>query len=380
MTSALLPSLTALWAQLRQAAAGEAFTALLMEVFGASAAAAEALRQQLLDGSELGLAFELVEGEALEGELSRYGPGGSDGVGMIGVSSALVAEGADGAQLETVLMAAIGQHIAVLLESEPATARELGQRFAEVLLVDTSARPPVWQVLADEASDAVIDPALQERANALLVEVQAALAARAGEAAFLDLLTEIFGAADRNAEAFEQAAAELIARLRGGDDLGLRFELETGAELAGVRGAYAAVGDNGVPTVYINADWAAAASDAELRLLLLEEIGHHFDTLLNGEVDTPGDEGQLFAALFSGIELSAEERAAIASEGDQRTLTIDGEQVLVEAGVASTNGVVINTANTTLNATTATSGRLNYTITVDSTNNHGADLLVAAYS
>jgi hypothetical protein len=105
--------------------------------------------------------------------------------------------------------------------------------------------------------------------------------------------------------------------------------------MAGVHSAYAANADNGSATIYVNADDLEAASDSEVRMWLLEEIGHHFDSLLNGGVDSPGDEGALFANLFNGNELSLQERAAISAENDSVVLTVDGRQVVAEAAAAN---------------------------------------------
>ncbi|MFO7629164.1 MAG: hypothetical protein R6W06_06550, partial [Prochlorococcaceae cyanobacterium] len=154
---------------------------------------------------------------------------------------------------------------------------------------------------------------LEERLNTALALVWAELASRASEQSFLDLLAEVFGASP-------EAAADLATRLAAGDTLGLRYEIETGAEMEGAAGAYAVVGDNGVATIYISGEWLANASDDQIRMVLLEEIGHSFDTELNGGVDTAGDEGELFANLFSGVELSEEQRSAILAENDSTTL------------------------------------------------------------
>jgi hypothetical protein len=183
--------------------------------------------------------------------------------------------------------------------------------------------------MADQGVDQELSSFAANRATALVQSLAQELSFKAAEPAFLHLLEEVYGSSSDPA-VFEHAAQGLIARLQRADSLGLRFEVESGAEMGNAAAAYAAVGNNGAPTIYLNADWAASATDEQLRLVLLEEIGHHFDTLLNGEIDTAGDEGELFAKLFSGIELSAEERAAIEAEDDSTTLTIDGVEVEVE--------------------------------------------------
>jgi hypothetical protein len=241
--------------------------------------------------------------------------------------------------------------------------------------------------IADHGGDQELSSFAANRATALVQSLAQELSFKAAEPAFLHLLDEVYGSSSDPA-VFEHAAQGLIARLQRADSLGLRFEVESGAEMSHAAAAYAAVGNNGAPTIYLNADWAASATDEQLRLVLLEEIGHHFDTLLNGEIDTAGDEGELFAKLFSGIELSAEERAAIEAEDDSTTLTIDGVEVGVEQAVAN-NGVTspsalgsnaLGTSYTTPQTIGPTKAALiPVRVAINNNNNDGADILIAAY-
>lgn len=158
------------------------------------------------------------------------------------------------------------------------------------------------------------------------------LAQRAADSSsFVALLSEVFGGGDASRPGFQEAAVSLAERLAAGDQLGLRVELRSAAELGGARGVYAPAGLDGSSTVYVNSEWLATASADGLQRLMLEEIGHHLDTLLNGPVETPGDEGELFAARYLGLALSDAELARIASEDDSRMLLLDGQPLLVEA-------------------------------------------------
>ncbi|MFO7629161.1 MAG: Ig-like domain-containing protein [Prochlorococcaceae cyanobacterium] len=210
-------------------------------------------------------------------------------------------------------------------------------------------------------------------ANAALGMVWSELGARASEPAFLDLLAEVFGASPEAAEA-------LAARLAAGDSLGLRYEIKSGEEMAGTLGAYAALGDDGVPTIYLNGDWLAGASDAEIRMVLLEEIGHSFDTALNGDVDTAGDEGELFANLFSGVALSDEQRAAILAEDDSATLTIDGALVAVEAAVSAANIASVTTDSGTSGDFITNDQSLSFTIVYTSTTSNPLSIWIQSGS
>jgi hypothetical protein len=63
--------------------------------------------------------------------------------------------------------------------------------------------------------------------------------------------------------------------------------------------------------------------------LLLEEIGHYFDSQLNKE-DTSGDEGAIFAALVLGKELNKSRLEELGTEDDLATRIIDGESQAIE--------------------------------------------------
>jgi len=181
------------------------------------------------------------------------------------------------------------------------------------------------------------EASLLERLGPLTLEVQGQLSNRAAvdPDGFRDLLLIVYGATSGDSERFGQVVSQLLTALATGDGLGLQFEIKTGAELAGVHAAYAASGANGLATIYLNANDLDVASDAQVRMWLLEEIGHHFDTLLNEGMDSPGDEGELFANLFSGKALSPLEHAAISTEDDHITLTLDGQQLVAEASASS---------------------------------------------
>jgi len=68
---------------------------------------------------------------------------------------------------------------------------------------------------------------------------------------------------------------------------------------------------------------------ALLRAVLLEEVGHYLDSVVNAK-DTPGDEGELFSALVRGVSLSTTELSRIKTEDDQAVLVIDGQETAIE--------------------------------------------------
>ena len=99
-------------------------------------------------------------------------------------------------------------------------------------------------------------------------------------------------------------------------------ELNSGGGMHG--GAYSA----DTNTIYISEELLNA--DPELAAtVLLEEIGHAIDTLVN-DSDTQGDEGEIFGRLVGGETLSESELEAIRAEDDSGTIVIGGVRVDVE--------------------------------------------------
>jgi hypothetical protein len=106
--------------------------------------------------------------------------------------------------------------------------------------------------------------------------------------------------------------------------------LDAGA-IAGAQGAYAAQGANGRAVIYLNADLVTAGGQEKLlSRVLLEELGHHIDAVLNGDRDTAGDEGELFASRVLGEELTASQLLVIRSEQDTGVVLVDGREIAVE--------------------------------------------------
>jgi hypothetical protein len=94
--------------------------------------------------------------------------------------------------------------------------------------------------------------------------------------------------------------AALISQWAEGDFSALPpIVLLPASSMPGAAGAYAI----STGTIYLNQDWLAGASAAQVIAVLTEELGHHLDGLLN-VVDTPGDEGEGFAGLVRAEGLS----------------------------------------------------------------------------
>ncbi|NCS46422.1 MAG: VCBS repeat-containing protein, partial [Microcystis aeruginosa BS11-05] len=103
------------------------------------------------------------------------------------------------------------------------------------------------------------------------------------------------------------------------------IEVLSGEVLGTAKGAYA-VSTN---KIYLSASFLNTAAPAAIVDVIVEEIGHFIDAQINSS-DTPGDEGQLFSALVRGEVLTEEQIAAIQSENDAATITVDGQAISVE--------------------------------------------------
>ena len=99
-------------------------------------------------------------------------------------------------------------------------------------------------------------------------------------------------------------------------------------ELGTANGAYAASLDE----ILVSSNFLAQHQDdmAAVAGLLLEEVGHKLDRVLNGSVDSPGDEGAIFRILASGQTLLPETLAGLRATDDRAVITVDGQSVEIE--------------------------------------------------
>jgi Ca2+-binding RTX toxin-like protein len=125
--------------------------------------------------------------------------------------------------------------------------------------------------------------------------------------------------------------ADLVTQLTTGDFSGLpTIGLRSGDDLAGAKGVYVAELDQ----ILLSEAFVATASQERLVAVILEELGHSFDARLN-ITDSAGDEGDIFARLVLGEDLSETQLAALYAENDSLTLEIDGQTVFAEASAAN---------------------------------------------
>ena len=145
-----------------------------------------------------------------------------------------------------------------------------------------------------------------------------------------DVLAQLFtlfnGGKTQATPEWTAAANDIVAKLLD-QTISLRVQLRSSSELQGALGAFAQVGTDGQPVIYLNSDYVNTASPEAIQAVLLEEIGHAIDAFLNPASDTPGDEGHAFASLL----LNGPNNAMPAgTENDHANLILSGQSVAVE--------------------------------------------------
>ncbi|MEG4634482.1 C39 family peptidase [Microcoleus sp. AR_TQ3_B6] len=115
------------------------------------------------------------------------------------------------------------------------------------------------------------------------------------------------------------------------------IELVERGDIAGANGAFAAATNK----IYLSKDilTGETANTAAVKDVILEEIGHSIDTLVNA-VDAPGDEGEIFADVVQEKTLGATDWANLKAEDDSTTINIDGKQYLAEMNTFAIQGSI----------------------------------------
>ena len=90
----------------------------------------------------------------------------------------------------------------------------------------------------------------------------------------------------------------------------------------GALGAFTTVSNK----IYLSQEFLAqnAENNHAVVSILLEEIGHYIDSQINIS-DSPGDEGEIFAAIVQGKELSQAEDVALNADDDRSTISLEGQ-------------------------------------------------------
>jgi hypothetical protein len=146
----------------------------------------------------------------------------------------------------------------------------------------------------------------------------------ASQSDFIEQLGIAFGAN------FDRAVAIDLANLFQAGDFSLlpKIKVLSNGELGSANGAYAGESDQIlVSSEFLEQMEGDVNAVAEL---FIEEIGHKLDFLLNGTVDSPGDEGAIFLLLVTGHPLSEDTLASLRAANDRVFVTVDGESIAVE--------------------------------------------------
>lgn len=143
------------------------------------------------------------------------------------------------------------------------------------------------------------------------------------------ILHSVFGGPGTDPVVFDRRVAVVEKQLVAGTKaLGVGFRVLDASVMGSHEGAYSASAPDG-PTIYIRADLLRGQSDL-LRSVVFEELGHHLDTVLNGGVDSRGDEGELFSARMRGEMLEDARMSQGLTEDDHGALVVGGQTVAVE--------------------------------------------------
>ncbi|MDH6059970.1 hypothetical protein NWP17_05880, partial [Chrysosporum bergii ANA360D] len=110
------------------------------------------------------------------------------------------------------------------------------------------------------------------------------------------------------------------------------IEVYPDSELQGASGAFSGQTEK----IYLSESVVKEESQQLVRVLL-EEIGHYLDFRFN-TVDSPGDEGAIFAALVLSESLDVESLERLKAEDDARTIILSGQLVEVEQATFIGNG------------------------------------------
>lgn len=125
-----------------------------------------------------------------------------------------------------------------------------------------------------------------------------------------------------------QTAETILANWLSGDFSAIPpIELVERGDIAGANGAFAATTNK----IYLPKDILTGdtTNTEAIKDVILEEIGQSIDAQVNN-VDTPGDEGAIFAATVQGKDLSQSDVEALKSEDDRANVVIDGQTISIE--------------------------------------------------
>ncbi len=124
---------------------------------------------------------------------------------------------------------------------------------------------------------------------------------------FLQTATDqqVFDLLSGNKSAPDAAWSERLAELRemlSQDEAPVQVLMMDKASQFNAVAAFAANGPDGKPTIFVNPYWAGLLGNEDMVGVIVEELGHWMDLVLNPGSDTAGDEGQRLADTVMGKE------------------------------------------------------------------------------
>ncbi|MBD2491991.1 calcium-binding protein, partial [Aulosira sp. FACHB-615] len=176
-----------------------------------------------------------------------------------------------------------------------------------------------------------------------LVLVQERLQAFANEPDFAQKMAIAFG---------EKTEVGLLKTAWLAEDFSIipQIAIYNAAAINGANGAYGTFTNR----IYLSWEFLQVnqANPENLVGLLLEEIGHRVDNVLNNS-DSAGDEGAIFSALVQGESFANEALAQLKAEDDSAVITIDGQAIAVEqqnfTGTNGNNTIIGTSGDDTIN-------------------------------
>lgn len=151
----------------------------------------------------------------------------------------------------------------------------------------------------------------------------------ASSGGYSSTMREVFGRTAISDSSLSAAVAGLQSQWATGE-LGVRVEVLSGSSMSGAMGAFAA-DYQGSPAIFINGDWLASNPGADaVAKVLIEEFGHSLDRRINAGVDSPGDEGELFADRVIGEVIPSSDYSRLVGEVDAGFVRIGTNEVGVE--------------------------------------------------
>ncbi|PSN20461.1 polysaccharide deacetylase [filamentous cyanobacterium CCP5] len=157
----------------------------------------------------------------------------------------------------------------------------------------------------------------------MLDDVFAELASFLDDQDFATKLSLVFG----DLSAVEVNLARTVIQSLVDRESSLTIEVQATTFLRGANAAFDRLNNR----IYLSDDFLSAwlRGAANLKAVLLEEIGHYIDTQIH-PVDALGDEGAIFAAVVQGETLSESQLTALKTENDAATIEVNGQPQTVE--------------------------------------------------